>query len=232
MQCAASPGATAELSRERRARPVPPQPIYVSLTTSPRRLPRLDITLWSLTTQLLPATQIFVFTPPVFARDGSTYDLSLPIVARMKSRGVKFVQVPRDMGPITKIAPLVDIVPEAEFASWLVSVDDDVFYPPNLLKELTEAGGSFFNRANRSDSGAVSITGAVFENYEPSANSSAGFKYGGLVLHGRNASILEAFGAIAYRRSALGAYTTYSNYVRQVTQSRHCRFSDDVVMSN
>ena len=213
--------------------PLPPrQPIYVSLTTSPRRLPRLDITLWSLTTQSLPASQIYVFVPPVFARDGSLYDLSLPVVARMQSRGVKFVQVPRDLGPITKIAPLVSIVPEREFASWLVSVDDDVFYPPNLLEDLTAAGASFFDSSNSTDSGAVSMTGAIFENYAPEANSSEGFKYKGFVEHGNVSAILEAFGAIAYRRSSLGTYAALSEYVSLASKSRQCLFSDDVVMSN
>lgn len=100
----------------------------------------------------------------------------------MHSRGVKFGQVPRDLGPITKIAPLVGIVPEREFASWLVSVDDDVFYPPNLLEDLTAAGAAFFDSSNRTDSGAVSMTGAIFENYAPEANSSEGFKYKGISL--------------------------------------------------
>ena len=215
--------------------PLPPrQPIYVSLTTSPRRLPRLDITLWSLTTQSLPASQIYVFVPPVFARDGSLYDLSLPVVARMQLRGVKFVQVPRDLGPITKIAPLVSIVPEREFASWLVSVDDDVFYPPNLLEDLTAAGASFFDSSNSTDSGAVSMTGAIFENYAPEANSSEGFKYSEAQYsgHGTVADFLEAFGAIAYRRSSFGDVSSFSSYVAQVASDRNCFSSDDVSLSN
>jgi hypothetical protein len=76
------------------------------------------------------------------------------------------------------------------------------------------------------------MTGAIFENYAPEANSSEGFMYKGFIQHGNVSAILEAFGAIAYRRSSLGSYAEFSDYVSIATKSRQCLFCDDVVMSN
>jgi hypothetical protein len=80
----------------------------------------------------------------------------------------------------------------------------------------------------------VSITGAVFENYEPSANSSAGFKYSEAQRDGNGAvsDFLEAFGGIAYRRSSLGSSASFAVYRDLVLGNKNCFNSDDITMSN
>ena len=103
--------------------------IVVSLTTIPDRANGIRPTLLSLLDQDMPADRLVLALPHQSLRNGAHYpdpaSLDLPI-------GVDVVRC-EDVGPATKILPVLQAEPEA----LIVVVDDDVIYPRDFISTLT-----------------------------------------------------------------------------------------------
>lgn len=203
------------------ARPPVLARVFVSMTTSPARLAKADITLESLLSQSVKPSRILVFLPERFGRDNSTYDWAIPLIQRMQASGVEFVSVPQDLGPATKIAPVVDIVHDPD--AWLICVDDDIVYPSNLIEELVSEGDRLLRL--QGTFGSVGVSCASF-NGEGSR-----FSYKRVEGHGESADMVEAFAGAAYMRRAFGNHIEFADYLMRAIANASCFTSDDVVLS-
>ena len=99
-------------------------PIIVSLTTTPDRMPYLNIVIESLLSQTTKPDKI-VLNIPYISRNNKKY--SMPTITDNRI----FINRCEDLGPITKLLPTLnlDIYPN----SIIVTVDDDTYLHPNTL---------------------------------------------------------------------------------------------------
>ena len=149
------------------------------MTTIPERLPLLPRTLESLRRQTLPPDIVYIHV----AREtlsGTPYDLE----ALRALPNVRINVVPRDLGPITKVVPVENLV-----RPWdrVVLVDDDVVYQPTMIQGLLDTGLPAVGYAGRKnlewlpgDSIKERVEADFLESY-------AGAMYRGSVLKGLGA---------------------------------------------
>lgn len=111
--------------------PVRDAKFVVSMTTSPKRVGEIGPVIASLKRNSLQPDLIIVNLPRVFLRNGSTFG-ALP--AFLTSDPAVFVNWCEDFGPATKILGALPLVHEPDAV--IISVDDDIWYPPHHLKKL------------------------------------------------------------------------------------------------
>jgi hypothetical protein len=102
-----------------------PGELVVSVTSWPPRFPTLHRTLRCLLAQTVTADRVVLWVA-----DGDAPLLPRK-VARLAARGLEVRTTP-DLGPFKKLIPALEAFPGA----FLVTADDDVFYPPNWLETL------------------------------------------------------------------------------------------------
>ena len=108
-----------------------PYRIVVCLTTSPKRLPKIEVVLNNMLKQTLVPDAIYVFIPKVFKRTGETYDQVIIDKYYKLSPLVKCTIIEEDLGPITKILPVINY--EKDPQTIAVSIDDDILYDNDML---------------------------------------------------------------------------------------------------
>ena len=153
--------------------------IVCSMTTIPERLALVPRTLESLRKQTRPPDLVYIHV----AREtlsGVPYDLE----ALRALPNVRINVVPRDLGPITKVVPVENLV-----HPWdrVVLVDDDVVYQPGMIQGLLDTGLPAVGYAGRKD--LVWLPGyRIKERVEADfLESYAGVMYLGSVLKGLGA---------------------------------------------
>jgi hypothetical protein len=112
-----------------------PGPLVVSITSYPKRFKTLTFTLRSLLSQSVRPEKVVLWV----GRDAIP---GLPdAVRQLQSHGLE-IRETDDIGPFTKIIPALQEFPDA----FIVTADDDVFYPPDWLARLVKAWPGDFNR--------------------------------------------------------------------------------------
>lgn len=107
----------------------PPTQVIACLTTIPSRLPHLALTLKSLLYQDWAVEKIRLHLPEYSEREKAPY----VVPDRLKGRDWLEIVTCPDGGPATKLVPaLLDLPKEQR----LLVVDDDMLYPPTLLRHL------------------------------------------------------------------------------------------------
>lgn len=106
------------------------QRIVISLTTTPHRIDKIKDTLDSLLAQSIKADQIYLNVPYHFQRDNIPYVIPSWLD---KYPGVTINRV-EDFGPITKLLPTLQLEPDP--ATLILTVDDDVWYPRHVVRDL------------------------------------------------------------------------------------------------
>jgi hypothetical protein len=113
----------------RRRKPAPPhgldRPLIVSLTSWPKRFPTLHLTLACLFDQSVRADRIILWI--------AHHDLEVlpPEVLALRDVGLE-IETCDDLGPFKKLIPSLEAFPEA----YIVTSDDDLYYPRNWLETL------------------------------------------------------------------------------------------------
>lgn len=103
-------------------------PLIVSLTSYPKRYPTLVKTLKSLLDQTVAADRTILW----LAHDD---EAALPSAVRaLEARGLE-IRLCKDLRSFKKLIPALQTFPEA----YLVTADDDLYYPPDWLAMLVEA---------------------------------------------------------------------------------------------
>jgi hypothetical protein len=201
-------------------------PVYISLTTSPKRLSKLTHVLETL--DLDHVTHILINLPQEFGRDGSEYDIPAEL---LKFPKVKIIRTPVDYGPITKLIPGIEYARKKDKDSLVITIDDDVGYPSGMVSELIYNSVKYKNSV---------ITGSGQDS--KFWDLGAGSPSRGLPSIGKNTGnncsntdptsycdVVEGFGSIAYRAGQVD--TDMMLKLADKGFSRDCFASDDLIIS-
>lgn len=191
--------------------------MIASLTTSPLRLPLLGITLTSLMHQNRPPDGILVNLPTIFKRTNELYNI--PTSLRQQFPTVEFFECGDDEGPATKLIGALRRYGAAEDV-WIVTVDDDVAYPPCAFEMLEDAIARWGTTLERHlPLSAVGMSGFMVPNWG----------HGLKRVANRTVDVLEGYGGAAYHRSM---FHEWDAYWPRVKHDRATFMSDDLVISN
>jgi len=181
--------------------------VIVSLTTSPKRLPKIKSVIESITSQTIKPKKIVLNLPHVFKRDGSTYENIPDFIEKNE-----LIQINRcdDIGPATKIIPTAILYEDPE--TILISIDDDTVYSNIMIERLLN-----FSEKNKDSV----ITGTVDEY--------SGMDYikdlGEYVFYGEY--LLGCTGAL-YKSKFLSNF----DQSKLLSSTKSCYLSDDFYLSN
>lgn len=181
--------------------------IYVSLTTSPRRLNMLQETIESIMGQTILPDIIVINVPHIFKRTGETYD-EIPEYLSKNDR----VLINRcdDIGPATKILPTINLVQQDD--DTIISIDDDIIYCPTFIQTLIKKSSVFPNSA---------ITGTSFSYIHDYNPMSREMYY--------NSEVVEGFAGVLYKKWFLA---NWEDDLDITTLPKECYVSDDLILSN
>lgn len=190
-----------------------------SMTTSPKRLPLIDVTLQSLLGQTFPISKIILNIPPVFQRTGETYNVPAWLTDMTQRRFFSRLEINReceDLGPITKLYPTVMSTGDDEDL-WIVCVDDDMNYMPHMLEVLAD-----YVQKNPVLK-AVGYTGCFVEPDDSIT------MHGPLCIH--PAHYLEGFMMCCYHRSCF-IKEDFHDYCQKASSASEPRACDDITIGN
>lgn len=106
------------------------QRVVISLTTTPYRIDKIQATLESLCDQSIKVERIYLNIPYIFERDNIPY----VIPKWLESYTAVTINRTEDFGPITKLLPTLDA--ETDPNTIIITVDDDVWYPRHVVRDL------------------------------------------------------------------------------------------------
>lgn len=103
--------------------------IVISMTTSPKRIKKIYKVIENLEKQTIKPDLYFINLPKIFKRDGSTFSHIPSFLINDKI----YLNFCEDLGPATKIVPTCKSrhITDDDI---IFSVDDDIYYPPELLQ--------------------------------------------------------------------------------------------------
>jgi glycosyltransferase involved in cell wall biosynthesis len=131
-------GVFADPTKKNDEKQVAEREVVVSMTTSPKRINSIGKTIDCMMRQTLLPRRIVLNLPHVFKRDNSRFDKIPSFITENPLVVVNFTD---DIGPATKILPTVKLVSDPE--AYILSIDDDIYYPPDLIKTYVEAAEAF-----------------------------------------------------------------------------------------
>ena len=113
--------------------------VTISLTTTPQRITGINYTLKSLLDQSFRVDKIYLVLP-LKSRKGQEYTIP-EIIYRLAEVCPQFeiLRVHDDLGPITKIAPILKLVPAS---ARCIYVDDDYIYGSGMVEEMIKVSES------------------------------------------------------------------------------------------
>jgi hypothetical protein len=157
--------------------------------------------------------------PPRFDRTGQAFppDSLLPNWL-LENPLVTIERCDRDWGPATKIMPTVIRLQEQIGQSIIVSVDDDVYYPPGAVAALAQAALPCALGSKPHE--VWCAAGFDFFHSQPRS----------VKKHGVCCMVAEGFAGVAYPTRVFGP--DFVSYIDGAVQDEDMRFSDDVVISN
>lgn len=178
--------------------------IVITMTTSPQRIHKIKPVIDCLINQTVKPDTIYLNLPRVFKRDNSIFK-SIPDF--IKNNSLITINFCNDLGPATKI--LASIPAEKHPETILLSVDDDIYYPPEMLETYLYWSQKFPQAV---------ITGTTFM-YLPQEQ-----KYNPLFP----CELLEGFSGVLYKNKFLQDFdpSIYRDCPLE------CYLADDFVLSN
>lgn len=192
--------------------------VYISVTSSPKRLGKIPMVLKTLDQDLIE--KIFISLPEKF-RDKEEYTMSAELKDFPK---VEILQGGEDLGPIMKLLPAIRRVKElGDLDAIVVTVDDDTGYDADLLGQLVKhailhhsvAASKGMNVDNWGIDGKLWPEKGV---RSPGCYSGYDFSY---------CDVVEGYGAIAYPVRLVDADLLET--LAKLTKA--CKMSDDLTIS-
>lgn len=198
--------------------------VVASLTTMPTRYDVLAKTIDSIRAQTRPPDMIYLTLPEYSARRNVKYP---PLPAEL-AQYVTVVTPIKDYGPICKI--FGGLVSESDPETIIITFDDDVIYPPNLI-------AAFLEKATCNPHDVICGTGALIgkglllmsihssiDSHQP-WNGMTGFD---VPDEGRNIDLIFGVTGVMYRRKH---FPKNIQYMLKYTKDPALRANDDVVIS-
>lgn len=204
--------------------------MVVSLTTSPTRLIQIENSLNSILIQTMLPDRIYFNLPHVFRRANMSFTNldKLPYL----NNSLIYINHCEDLGPATKLLPTLEL--EKDPQTLIVVVDDDIFYPNDLLEKIYEAA---LNNPQSPIAAHCGARGLV-------VNQEKEFPLRDGVILSSNFStcrFFDAFSGVGYRRGSfdylisLGAQKrpiAFYEYMNISLANSKCFRSDDLILSN
>lgn len=106
--------------------------VYVSLTTTPKRIKKIHKTLETL--DLRNVDEILLAIPERYSKNNEPYDIPKSLVKQFPK--LKILPLKDDLGPISKLIPAVEYAKSIDEEAIVITIDDDVAYPFSLVNEL------------------------------------------------------------------------------------------------
>lgn len=190
--------------------------VYVSMTTSPKRIQYVTYVLRSLDLNLVE--KILISLPERYGRDGSEYVIPQELLDFPK---VHIIRIPVDLGPITKLLPAAEYVQSIDPDSLIVTIDDDVGYPKGMIAEYIHA-------VVQRDRTVVGMRGFDLSYWKI---NDFGFPkaHGGRLGRHPQVQILEGFCGIAYPAKYVDV--ELMKHLSRKDLFPECFVSDDLVIS-
>lgn len=177
--------------------------IVVSMTTIPDRIEKntIEATLQSLSKQTMKPDIVYIHVPPK-SLAGTPYPVAkLETLVKHYAPWVHVNRVPEDLGPITKVVPVLSLVHDNDY---IILIDDDVAYDDTMIEKLM---------SSRDKSAAVGFAGRTNLSYQ------SGDFYEG------PCEFLETYGGVMYQASVLRGLDDY-----KTTLGSTCEKQDDIVL--
>jgi hypothetical protein len=108
--------------------------VVISLTTSPKRLEKIDNILNIIVKQTRKPSKIILNVPYIFKRDGTQYNQDILNNLSNKYGEILLINRCEDRGPITKLLPTLDL--EKNPNTYIILIDDDIIYEKDLIEKL------------------------------------------------------------------------------------------------
>ncbi len=196
--------------------------IIVTLTTIPSRIPNLHKTLGSLINQTVKPDEICIFVPREYKRFGiaqsALSDINAIISGLKTDINIRAIEIEEDYGPISKLLPIVDHLPNNP-NDIIITVDDDTLYMPNNIEYMLCYSKSLPSSALGFCGWGYNFNNGIF-NYElvyPHGN----------INYIRAAPVLEGYRSVLYKRSFFK--DDFKEFFRQIPQDSF--YVDDVIIS-
>ena len=114
-----------------------PQRLVVSLSTLPGRISYLKDQLRFLYQQTRQPDAIYVVVPYTSLRGKGAYEIPSDLYEEADAGRIVLLRTPIDWGPATKLIPTLSV--ETDPRTIIITVDDDLDYPPTLIEHLYQA---------------------------------------------------------------------------------------------
>lgn len=181
--------------------------IVVSLSTTPYRINDLQPTINSLLAQNAPIKKIYLNIPYVFKRDNLEYAIPEWL---LNQKQITILRT-EDYGPATKLLGTLANT-NLPGNAIIITIDDDVIYPSNLVLQLAY-------KAKMHPDRAIGIVGAVID-----VNADLGLRK--IKTSDALVNILQGYAGVAYRRNF------FDDSIFAITSApKECINSDDVYLS-
>lgn len=186
--------------------------VVVSLTTSPTRLLLLEPVIQSILHQDYPVDHIELNLPQKYK---NKEEYILPDFIN-KYEKLQVYRIEKDLGPATKIVPT--ILRHFDKDTWLVSLDDDHMYPPEIVSTLLK-GVVLYGDQNVYSIGGINL----FIGSGCTINSHNSYKTGYV-------DVLEGVFGVLYNPRI--CHENLLEYIEKVNECKECLTSDDITLSN
>jgi hypothetical protein len=177
--------------------------IVVSMTTIPERIESGTIkkTIDSILKQSYPIVCFYINIPYQTSK-GKLYPEDKITELKQQYPSVVFNRVDKDLGPIIKLIPTLNFIDADE---WIVLVDDDTSYYPNMITKLVESGYD-----------AVGYAGRLYDmNFIDSST----------IYKDTRCALLETFAGVLYKNQTFNTFIEYYKENENV-----CTFQDDIMI--
>lgn len=201
--------------------------VVITLTTSPKRIAKMESTLQSLLHQTSPPDLIQINIPYLFKRTNQTY----PSLESLTFLDDPLIRVYRseDYGPATKLLPT--LLTERHPDTIIIVVDDDTSYPQDMIARMVDG---MFQDPNYIQVGHCGDP--LLANSEADFERDYGYPYGRPSAKRKElccCQMLEGFGGVAYKRNFFNNRTfAFDKYIKLALTDSRCFRSDDLVISN
>jgi len=188
--------------------------VYISMTSSPKRLSKLSAVLATIDTTYL--STIYLVLPFKFGRNGESYNEKLIKKIKKNFPIVTVLRIPKDFGPITKLLPVAKKL-EKKPNSIILTIDDDICYPLGMVNEVIYQKVMKYPFDALHTSGGFNIRSNIteFRKYWPVKR--ANFP---------KMDIVEGFSGVAYNPWMLN-----TKLLEKLSSMKACFLSDDLVIS-
>src|SRR6476619_6389738 len=201
--------------------------LYVSLTTTPSNIDKLENFFNNLNDQILMPTKILLIICEKYDRD--TTELIIPEFIK-NNKNIQLIKSSKDYGPLTKLYPAIKYLKVKQKLTenlndkyYIITIDDDIKYPSKLFYYLV------FNMKFNEYSPNVS------KNISPSIRQMS-YGFSGVILgllddsytvqckHIKTVNILAGYGGVIYNLDMFK--DDFDEYIEKTTMSNlECKLS-------